>query len=204
MARNRNHEADDERPERGVLDERRRFLAAAFLFVAVIGVVLLGAWLRTELTFDESTGSLSFEHRPGGSGDRSATTESRAPAASVRKEPVQRRVAAPVPEKREATGKGLAARADADRGRLVRSGGSHTVQLMVACDPGNALRVIESAGDSVGLYVLPVSHQGKACYRLCWGSYASQTAAEAARDLPSRLRSEFPDAPARTILDVTR
>ena len=97
----------------------------------------------------------------------------------------------------------LPTRAASDRARLVHSGGSYTVQLMVACDAENAARVIGEAGSTSRLYVLPFTHNGQACYRLCWGSFATRQSAESSGDLPAELRGLFPSTQVRAIGDLT-
>jgi hypothetical protein len=65
--------------------------------------------------------------------------------------------------------------------RLAASGNpSHyTLQVLLACDPGNVQRAFERVRDP-RLTVLPASYQGRSCYRLCWGDYAGPEKARAA------------------------
>jgi uncharacterized protein DUF4388 len=71
----------------------------------------------------------------------------------------------------------------------VAPAGTLSVQLLVACAP----ETIEKAAanvDSPELYILPVSYQGRECFRLCWGMYASQPKAAAGlRALPPYFRA---------------
>ena len=188
MAKRRDREA---RPSaRGILDERRRLIAAGSLSVAVTVVLVLGAILRTDAPFAEMTVPVAEEVPTTGVTQEPATAERGAispPAPAP-----QPTVAAPAkpPSSRPApTGGALAERAAADRERLLDSGGSYTLQLMVSCDPDNARRVLGLIGGTSRLYVLPVELDGNACYRLCWGSYPTRESAERATDIPTSFDS---------------
>lgn len=54
---------------------------------------------------------------------------------------------------------------------------SASVQILVACSPETVQKAMANAG-SPELFIVPVHYQGRDCYRLCWGLYA--TAAQAA------------------------
>lgn len=89
----------------------------------------------------------------------------------------------------------LAARTEADSRRLVEEDDAWTLQLMVACDPSNVERAVESLAGDRRLLVLPATIGGRDCYRVCWGPYATRAAAEAGRErLPgaARLLSDTP------------
>jgi hypothetical protein len=67
--------------------------------------------------------------------------------------------------------------------------GTLSVQLLVACAP-ETVQKAASAVDSAELYILPVSYQGRECFRLCWGVYPSQARATAGlRSLPPYFRA---------------
>lgn len=205
MARHRNGEGIGEAAERGVLDERRQFLAAASLFLAVTAVLLLGAWLRNDVLLDAPTELVAEEPTPESSGARPGALRSTAVSSEAGRITGDEAPAAGgrMGRAREPVGDPLTVRAASDLGRLVRSGGSYTVQLMVACDPDNARRVVRLSGDSSRLYLLPFTMGGRRCYRLCWGSYASRAEADAVRDLSAALRAEFPSRRPRTISDLS-
>jgi hypothetical protein len=58
--------------------------------------------------------------------------------------------------------------------------GRFSHQLLTACAPETIAKAVGSvAGDE--LFILPVTLQGRSCYRLCWGVYDSRASAEAAR-----------------------
>ena len=67
-----------------------------------------------------------------------------------------------------------------------RSRFSH--QLLTACAPETIAKAVAAAsGDE--LFILPVTFQGRSCYRLCWGLYDSRPAAEAGRaSVPAYFR----------------
>jgi Domain of unknown function (DUF4388) len=71
----------------------------------------------------------------------------------------------------------------------VAPAGTLSVQLLVACAPETIEKAAASV-DSPELYILPVSYQGRECFRLCWGMYPSQTRAAAGlRGLPPYFRA---------------
>jgi len=181
MARNRNREPGD-RPERGVLDERQRLLAAGALFVAVVLILVLGMVLRDD---------------PPAETRNLATTalELPAPPETVELEPTVQ------DDPRPAT---LGPRAASDSERLRRSGGQFTVKLFTVCDPANAQRLVARAADASRLYLLPFSHNGKDCYRVCWGSYASRPDPDRLADLPAWLREESDGPRVRSISELVR
>ncbi len=66
--------------------------------------------------------------------------------------------------------------------------GQYSVQLLVACSEDTVQKAVTSV-PAEELFILPTSYQGKSCYRLCWGIYASETQAAAAeRSLPDYFR----------------
>ncbi|HJQ97740.1 MAG TPA: hypothetical protein VJ826_05455 [Candidatus Polarisedimenticolaceae bacterium] len=83
----------------------------------------------------------------------------------------------------------LAARAVRDLRRIGSSPGRYTAQLVVACKPETVERLVASAPEASGLYVLPAQVKGQGCYRVCWGSYLTQDDAAKAADLPAALRA---------------
>jgi hypothetical protein len=63
-----------------------------------------------------------------------------------------------------------------------------TLQLMIACQEETVRRARAAGGDRGSLFVLPYDLKGRACYRVCWGGYASRADAEsAAPGLPDGL-----------------
>jgi septal ring-binding cell division protein DamX len=55
-----------------------------------------------------------------------------------------------------------------------------SLQLLTACSPETVQKAVGAAGGADHLFILPISLQGRACYRLCWGVYETRPAAEAA------------------------
>ena len=82
----------------------------------------------------------------------------------------------------------LANRAEADCGRLAKAAGRWTAQLLVACRPETVARVLSAGANATKIYVLPARVKDDACFRVCYGSYASAKDAAAAVDLPKALR----------------
>ena len=84
----------------------------------------------------------------------------------------------------------LAARVEGDCGRLAKARGRWTAQLLVACKPETVERVLGLAHDASALYVLPAHVNDDACFRVCFGSYATSKEAALAADLPQALRGK--------------
>jgi septal ring-binding cell division protein DamX len=202
MARSR--QSDEDGAARGVLDERRRLVAATALFAAVAVILVLGAVLETSGPDRQPPVASEEPRTPAVTRAAAAIDE---PPDALSPDPYESPPAPPPPAaeapRAAAHAPSVEQRAADDRERLVKSGGSYTVQLMVACDPGNASRVLEAARDAARVYVLPFAHDGKDCYRVCWGSYATREAAETAVDLPQGLASMFPNTRVRPVAEVT-
>jgi hypothetical protein len=58
--------------------------------------------------------------------------------------------------------------------------GRFSHQLLTACAPETIAKAVQAVS-SEELFILPVTFQGRACYRLCWGVYDGRPAAEAGR-----------------------
>jgi len=66
--------------------------------------------------------------------------------------------------------------------------GRFSHQLLTACATETIAKAVQAVPDE-DLFILPVTFQGKSCYRLCWGVYDTRAAAEAARNsVPSYFR----------------
>lgn len=200
MARNRHSEGDE--AAHGAFDERRRLVAATALFAAVAVILVLGAVLRTSAP-DHAPPAPPRASRVTAALGASAALDEPSALSGGTLEPSPAESEPALEDSRPTAVHPLEKRAAGDRERLVRSGGSYTVQLMVACDPVNASRVVDAAGDVARLYVLPFTHDDKACYRVCWGSYATRQSAETAVDLPENLAAMFPNTRVRPVADVT-
>jgi hypothetical protein len=66
--------------------------------------------------------------------------------------------------------------------------GRFSHQLLTACAPETIAKAVDAV-PADDLFILPVTFQGRSCYRLCWGVYDSRAAAEAARaSVPAYFR----------------
>jgi hypothetical protein len=66
--------------------------------------------------------------------------------------------------------------------------GAFSVQLLVACSDETVQKAVHNVPDPE-LYILPVNYKGRACYRVCWGIYDSETRAQSAlRSVPDYFR----------------
>jgi hypothetical protein len=66
--------------------------------------------------------------------------------------------------------------------------GRFSYQLLTACAPDTIAKAVQAVGAD-DMFILPVSFQGRSCYRLCWGLYDTRPTAEAARgSVPAYFR----------------
>ncbi len=80
---------------------------------------------------------------------------------------------------------------------------SYTVQVTANCERGNLQRLFGAAGPDSDLFLLPVSIQGRSCYRVCRGLYTDRASAESfARALSAGKREGAPAARAVAVADV--
>jgi septal ring-binding cell division protein DamX len=95
--------------------------------------------------------------------------------------------AAPAPGPAASTGEArallrqgaLGPAAQAFASSLANAQDRYSIQTLVACAPENVQKAVNNvAGDE--LFVLPVNLDGRSCYRVCWGVFDTQAAAEAA------------------------
>lgn len=69
--------------------------------------------------------------------------------------------------------------------------GAYTVQIALVCQTASIEGAMQTGGNRV--WFVPISYQGKSCYRLFWGSYDSEAAAQAGiAEIPSKLRAVKP------------
>jgi len=90
----------------------------------------------------------------------------------------------------------IARRTLEDPMRLRKSSGRFTAQLAFVCKRESAERLLERAGGSAEVFVLPEARDGQDCFRFCWGAFGSREEAAAAAGLPAPLRDGLgrPDA----------
>ena len=73
---------------------------------------------------------------------------------------------------------------------LEQRSGRWSIQILLACEEATVDRAIRQAGQSAELFVLPVTHEGRACHRVYWGRYPDRADAEYAlqHDVPPAYR----------------
>ena len=189
--------------------DSRGFLASAFLLAAVAIVMVAGMFLKTgpgtsipavATSAPAQTLALGSAVTPELAPATPAETAERAAAPPPPVAAPQAETAPPLPAPRPIAAKPadpvdpvlarLAVRAQGDRLRLGQARGRWTAQLLVACKPATVDRLLAAAGGSRGVYVLPAQVNDDACFRVCFGSYASPKEAAAAIDLPKALRGK--------------
>jgi septal ring-binding cell division protein DamX len=170
-------------------DERtgtgKGLLSSALLVAAVGAILLAGLVLRTD-------GRTELPPAP---------PEAAAPAAIPLGSEVQREPepeAPPPPVLKEIAVESpanpllmtLATRAQSDSERFSSARGRWTAQLLVACKAETVERLLAVAQGASKLYVLPARVKDEACFRVCFGDYATPKEAAAAADLPAALRGK--------------
>jgi hypothetical protein len=90
----------------------------------------------------------------------------------------------------------MAERAMRDARRLSSGGGDWTAQLAVLCEPAGAEAFVVRAGDDPRVYVLPAELGDRACFRVCWGRFSTESEARSA-EIPWGLRDGAKPAPRR-------
>ena len=143
---------------------------------AVVGVLLLGAALRTDAppatplpdAPPRSAGLIPAEDRGPAVPETTRPPEAVSPAAPATR---------------------LAGRAAADLERMSARPAGWTAQLAVLCDTKRVTALTERFGDHENYYLLPVLHGKSACFRICWNHYRTREAAASAADLPRAMRA---------------
>ena len=175
MARSRSKNRTQETGAPSLRRDWRHVLPAATLLGAVIVTLLIGAVLQV----DETPPARSIEPPPA---ERHAETLDPDPVSSF----PETEAAPSYPEPgRDILD--LARRAHRDEQRLAGSGGTWTLQFMMACDPANVVPPAKSLASEQDFYLLSKMHDERACFRLCWGSFASRDLALAANGIPATL-----------------
>jgi septal ring-binding cell division protein DamX len=69
--------------------------------------------------------------------------------------------------------------------------GTHAVQIAIVCEPSNVEKALRSGGSRV--WFLPMSFRGRSCYRVFYGRFNNEAAAQSALgDVPQDLRDSTP------------
>lgn len=163
-------------------------------FVALAGLGFAGVWylLRKPATRDAAAAPSPPPVTMAVTPLAPPTAEPAVPSASA---PAIAPAAAPSP--RPPAASGLAASRDLLRQGQLRAAAqgfashlrtvpstSASVQLFVACSPETVQKAV-TAVNTGELLIVPVTFQGRDCFRMCWGLYQSTAAAAtAARSLP--------------------
>ena len=176
-------------------DDRKHLTRVGSLLFVVLGSLLLGAVLQqdeetpavigSEVAIDDST-LLPPAAEPAPQPSEALTDETARPTTPARPDPTE----SPAPGGALTD---LARRASVDFRRLPREE-AWMLQLAAICDAANVERLVRQVADRE-LHVLPVEIGERACFRLCWGPFASRSqAVAAAAGLPAPIRS-LSDAP---------
>jgi septal ring-binding cell division protein DamX len=162
------------------------FLSSALLVAAVGAILLAGLALRTQRADSQDEPSPGIAPPPA----LGARIESQPAPEPLPPPPAVPSVAAePEPSSSDDPAlTRLAKRAEADAIRLSAAREPWTAQILVACKAETVDRLLVASGGSDRVYVLPTRVRDEACFRVCYGTYASAKEAAAAADLPASLR----------------
>jgi hypothetical protein len=172
-------------------------LSFGALFLCVVGVLALAAFLKTESppahpsALPAPTVSEEPELAP-----EQPVAPTRAGGSAPRRSPAE----TPPP----VVGTDLLRRTQDDLQRFSGGGDPWTLQLALLCDPGGAREAVDRFGAHAELHVLPSLHDDRACFVLTWNRYGTREAAKTARDLPAAVRSSYPGAFPKAVAEVLR
>lgn len=167
----------------------KHLVTVAGLFVAVVGTLLLGAVLQVDSqeivpAFEEA---VIIEPTDATMPDAAVAAPS---ADATPRQPASESPALEPPRHELAS---LARRAARDLDRLPRTG--WMLQIMLACEAETVQRLLGQSGNDEHVHLLPATHDGRSCFRICWGPFDSHdAAADAAAGLPRWIRA-LPDSP---------
>ena len=156
-------------------DWRHATLTVA-VFVAILGTLILGAMLQAGPDREVLA--------------RVAPAESADPARADTDPP-----AAAAPRDEGPSGPALSFSGDSDlvdravvdERRLGASGNGYTLQFAVVCEPDNVRANLKELDDESSFYLLTMLYRDRACFRLCWGFYDTESQARAERHFPAAL-----------------
>lgn len=155
----------------------RALLSTGALLASVAAVLLLGAVLHGRVPLPAAEIVPPVDRAAG------APSEHAAAPAPLSEEPV---------DVLASEAGGLRARASRDRARVAGEERRWTLQLVVACKEDGVLRLLEQVSGDDPLFVLPRAVEGRACWAVTWGSFASEADALAATPPPGLPLSEPP------------
>ncbi len=168
-----------DQPKSVPADGWRKFVPFVGLVGAVVGVLILGAMLRSGVR-----DPLPVPERRPPSDEAKSLTPGPSGRAQDHVPPTLPASTTPDPPQLNE----LARRAQSDLDRLSSSRQAWTLKLATVCDPANAQRWLDQVGDESKLFFVPILIDDRACFRLSWGRFDSRDRAAAAR-LPAALRS---------------
>ena len=161
-------------------DWRHATLSIAVVF-SIVGTLALGAML--EAGPEKKRGHSSF---PQSAEKMNVPVSSPAVEAEVDPEPSAEPDPDPgLPFSGDAD---LVDRAVADERRLGVSGDGYTLQFGVMCDAENVRSTFESLAAESSFYLVTMLYRDRACFRICWGFYDTESQAAAERTIPETLR----------------
>jgi septal ring-binding cell division protein DamX len=160
----------------------RALLSTGALLLSVAAVLVLGAVLHGRVPLREP--ALPTPE------DREAVAAAELPEA-----PATDETEGPAgPAVAEGWAEGVPVRAARDRARVAAEDRRWTLQLLVACREDGVRRLLDQVSGDDSLFVLPREVEGRRCWAVTWGSFASEADALAATP-PTGLHLSEPPRP---------
>jgi septal ring-binding cell division protein DamX len=159
----------------------KQLVSAGALVVAVVATLIIGWALQGEPAEDDDAAVVELaapDHMPDSSGAADIELDPEPTAAPPPAPPEQE----PAPEPQT-----LRSRSARDHDRLSAAADEWTLQFITACDEGNVRAKLDELHGHDDFYLVPVTLDGRSCYRLCWGRFETRERALAARNIPSSL-----------------
>jgi septal ring-binding cell division protein DamX len=156
----------------------KQLVSAGALVVAVVGTLIIGWALQGE-PVEELDAELVELAAPDRAPDSSGAADLE-PAAGPRPE----QPPAPTPAREPDP---LIARSSRDLDRMAASASGWTLQFITACDESNVRSRLVDLRSHDSFYLIPVTLDGRSCFRLCWGLFQTRERALAAKGIPATL-----------------
>lgn len=171
-----------DKPRQEQREDRQHLLHVGLLVLTVVVVLGLGTWLN-QPQLDR-----------GGIGDVESIDTLADDGGLVSLDPREPGEKIETFEQDDTSGLSLAEQSERDLLRIEAHADEFTLQFINACDPAGVSSYARRFAANDRFYLLPSIDNGKFCYRICWGHYASIETARSAGDIPRSLL-ELADPP---------
>jgi septal ring-binding cell division protein DamX len=148
----------------------KQLLSAAALVVAVVGTLIVGWALKSDPVEQDRAEVVELaapDHMPDSSGE-----------ADMEPTPAPPPAAEPDP---------LLSRSSSDLERMSSAAAGWTLQFITACDEAKVHARLVDLRSHDQFYLIPVTLDGRSCFRLCWGLFETRERALSAGGIPGVL-----------------